>query len=437
MAHDGAAAALASNPADLTAGEALDAFARGTLTPEGLWNACQTRIARRDKGVRAWLALATDPPALPHRGGVLAGLPIGIKDVFDTADLPTTHNSPLYSGHCPAADSAAVSQLRSAGAWILGKTDTTEFAAAGRDAGSGNPHDLAHTSGGSSAGSAAAVADGHVPLALGTQTGGSTIRPASFCGVFGFKPSFGLVSTEGMKRYAPSFDTVGWYARAVTDLDLVARAFALPDVPTPSRRPRLGVCLTPYADRLAPESRQAIDSATAAFRAAGAEVEPFDLPDDMQDLDALHRQILHSEGSVAFRSLALRHPALLHDDFHARVELREGAANGYALRDIFAAQDRLALHRIALDRLTAGFDAILAPAAPGFAPLGRGPGDPVFNALWTALQRPVVALPARADDDPLPIGVSLVGMRGGDRALLALAERLAPTLTPDGRVCPA
>jgi Asp-tRNA(Asn)/Glu-tRNA(Gln) amidotransferase A subunit family amidase len=435
MAPDGVPAAALADPTSLTAGEALDALARGSLTPAALWDACQTRIARRDKGVRAWAALATDPP--PLRAGPLAGLPVGIKDVFDTACRPTTHNSPLFAGHRPSADAAAVSLLRSAGAWVLGKTDTTEFAAAGRDAVTGNPHDLAHTPGGSSAGSAAAVADGHVPLALGTQTGGSTIRPGSYCGVFAFKPSFGLVSTEGMKRYAPSFDTVGWYARAVSDLALVARAFALPDAAAPSRPPRLGLCLTPYADRLAPESRAAVDRAAAAFRAAGAEVTLFDLPDEMQDLDALHRQILQSEGSVAFRSLAARHPALLHDDFHARVTLREGAANGYALCDIFAAQDRLALHRIALDRLTPGFDALIAPAAPGYAPLGRGPGDPVFNALWTALQRPVVALPARGPDDPLPIGVSLVGARGGDMALLALAERLAPALPPGARISPA
>ncbi len=422
------------DPTRLTAGEALAGFAGGTLRPEALWQACHARIARRDKVVRAWLALAPDPPALAVAGGPLSGLPVGVKDVFDTADLPTTHNSPLFPGHRPAADSAAVSLLRTAGAWVLGKTDTTEFAAAGRDAATANPHDLARTSGGSSAGSAAAVADGHVPLAIATQTGGSTIRPASFCGIFGFKPSFGLVSTEGMKRYAPSFDTVGWYARSASDLALLGRVFGLPETAPPvPRAPRLGLCLTPYADRLAPESRAALDRAADWFRAMGAVVEPFALPPGMADLDDLHRQIMHCEGAVGFRSLARRHPHVLHDDFHSRVELHEG----WVLREVFAARDRLARHRMALDALTEGFDAILAPAAPGYAPVGRAPGDPVFNALWTALERPVAALPARGPEDALPIGVSLVGARGGDLDLLALAGQLAGAMPSGGRVDPA
>ncbi|MCD2175745.1 amidase [Rhizobium sp. C4] len=226
----------------LTATQALQALREGRLLARDLVQSCLQRIEARDGEVRAWLHLnphvlkqASALDALPQeQRGRLHGLPIGIKDVFETKDMPTTFNSPNFEGHQPGQDAAVVDLLRAEGAIILGKTDTTEFAAAGRNAATGNPRDPRFSSGGSSAGSAASVADFHVPLSIGTQTGGSTIRPASFCGVYALKPTFGMVSREGFKIYANSLDTVGWYGRSVADLALLAEVLGLTETIRPA-----------------------------------------------------------------------------------------------------------------------------------------------------------------------------------------------------------
>ena len=273
----------------------------GTISARRLVETCLARNAARDSDVRAWLAL--NPRALDaadrldllpaEERGRLHGLPIAVKDVFDTFDLPTTHNSPLYQGFQPAADAASVDLLRAEGAIILGKTDTTEFAAAGRDAATGNPHDLSRTSGGSSAGSAAAVADFHVPLALTTQTGGSTIRPASFCGVYGFKPSAGLVSREGGKLYAISFDTVGWYGRSVADIGLLAEVYGITEtltaLPVPGQSLNIALTHGPYRDQLDAASLSALAIAGQRLEAAGHRVQVL----------RVGRQQVHGHGRLA------------------------------------------------------------------------------------------------------------------------------------------
>ena len=407
----------------LTAVQALTGLRRGDFTALDLTRACLGRIAERDGAIRAWLCL--NPQAEAQAAAIrnddprpLAGLPVGIKDVFDTAEMPTTYNSPLFDGHRPARDAAAVALLRAAGAIVIGKTDTTEFAAAGRNAATGNPIDPAHTPGGSSAGSAAAVADFHVPLTLSTQTGGSTIRPASYCGVTAMKPSFGLISTEGMKRYAPSFDTVGFHARSVADLALVAEVFDLPTARETSSI-RLGLCRTPYADRLSAPMIALLD-ATARRH----DIVPVDLPPAFGEIDDLHRAIMFAEGAAAFLPLARTDAAGLHADFYARIGSRTSAT----MREAFVARDRLARLATELEDLMryAGIDALITPAAPGTAPLGRAPGDPIFNALWTALQMPCIALPA-GHHDGLPIGLQLVGPRASDGLLLHIAAQIAPT----------
>lgn len=272
----------------LTASEASARLAAGTLSAEALARACLDRIASQDAALKAWafvdpdhaIRAARELDKQPRRSA-LHGVPVAVKDMIDTADMPTGHNSPLFQGHRPGQDAAIVATLRAAGALILGKTDTTEFAAAGRNAATGNPHDPARTSGGSSAGSAAAVADGHVPLALGTQTGGSTIRPASFCGAYALKPSWSAVSREGAKLYSISLDTVSWYARSVADLDLVADLFGLPGNLAPvasAKGLRIGLCRSPEWASAEPESRAALMEAAARFAAAGAEVTDLDLP---------------------------------------------------------------------------------------------------------------------------------------------------------------
>jgi Asp-tRNA(Asn)/Glu-tRNA(Gln) amidotransferase A subunit family amidase len=204
-------------PWQLTAAAAAARLREGRLTAEALVRSCLERIAEREAVVKAWTFLDPRQAIAAAREvdkaqtmGALHGLPVGVKDMIETADMPTTYNSPIYQGHRPGRDAACVGIARGEGAVILGKTDTVEFAAAGRRALTRNPHDAARTPGGSSSGSAAAVADGMVPLAFGTQTGGSTIRPASFCGIYGMKPTHGVVNTEGAKRYSHTLDTIGW-----------------------------------------------------------------------------------------------------------------------------------------------------------------------------------------------------------------------------------
>lgn len=421
----------------LTAAEALSLMAKGRLTSRALVTACLDRIRQRDGEVRAWLALSESAleqadrcDAAPNaERGRLHGLPIGVKDVFETSDLPTTHNSPLYQGFQPAADAPVVDLLRSEGAIILGKTDTTEFAAAGRDAQTANPHDLAHTPGGSSAGSAAAVADRHVSLALSTQTGGSTIRPASFCGVVGFKPSFGRVSREGVKIYAQSFDTVGWYGRSVDDVALLASVLGLDEALHSTGRPgqlRIAITSGPYRDRLASESLMALDLSKQRLETQGHSVQSIELPAEFEALDRHHRVILHREGQASFRNLARRHGAALHDDFQHRVENRDGSS----LLDLAKAYDAMAMGRIAFDALMQDFDLLIAPSAPGFAPPGRRPGDPVFNASWTLLGVPCLNIPVPLGHPALPIGVTLIAARFADQHLLDAARRLEPVLNP-------
>src|ERR1700676_4702177 len=216
----------------------------GEITGEQLARACLARIAARQADVRAWsyvdpdvvIRQARELDKLPSRG-TLHGIPFGIKDIYNTADMPTQHNSPIYTGHRPNIDAATVGTLRAAGALILGKTDTMEFASTGRLAATRNPHNLERTPGGSSSGSAAAVADFHVPLAFGTQTGGSLIRPASYCGVYDLKPTWNAVSAEGITLISTTLDTAGWYGRSVADLALVADAFALEDMRPAALRP--------------------------------------------------------------------------------------------------------------------------------------------------------------------------------------------------------
>lgn len=421
----------------LPATEALSLMAEGHLTSRALVTACLERIHERDADVRAWLSLSETAldqadlcDAVPRdERGRLHGLPIGVKDVFDTSDLPTTHNSPLFQGFQPAADAAVVDLLRSEGAIILGKTDTTEFASAGRDAATANPHDLAHTPGGSSAGSAAAVADMHVPLALATQTGGSTIRPASFCGIVGFKPSFGRVSREGAKIYAQSFDTVGWYGRSVEDVALLASVLGLDEELLASEgtaQPRIALTLGPHRKRLSQESLLALTLSKERLQSGGQLVETLDLPTEFESLDRHHHVILHREGQASFRNLARRHGSLLHDDFHHRVENRDGSS----LRDLAQAYDAMALGRIAFDALMQDFDILIAPSAPGFAPLGRSPGDPLFNASWTLLGVPCLNIPVPLGHASLPIGVTLIAVRFADKHLLDVARHLEPVLNP-------
>ena len=420
----------------LTASEAAARIADGALSSEELVRACLERIRAREEQVRAWsfidpdLALAQarerDKTA---RASHLHGLPIGVKDTIDTGDMPTQYNSPIYVDYRPARDAACVNVIRHAGAVVMGKTETMEFAAAGRLAASRHPADFNRSPGGSSSGSAAAVADFMVPLALATQTGGSTIRPAAFCGIYGMKPSWGVVSFEGAIQYSVSLDTIGWYGRSVPDLGLLYSVFQVPGGPPPAapaaRDLRIGVCRSPAWDEAEPETHAALGEAAERLRGAGVTVEDFDLPAEFDGLLEAQFTIMHGEGRAAFLPLYGSHNHLLNDELKARVENRQEIT----LEKLAACYDLAAACRRRFPDLFAGFDALVTPSARGEAiPYEQGHGDPIFNNMWTLMHAPCVAIPGFRGPTGFPVGVQLVAPRFGDARLLAVAEAVAPVI---------
>jgi Asp-tRNA(Asn)/Glu-tRNA(Gln) amidotransferase A subunit family amidase len=411
----------------------------GTLSAEAVARACLDRIAARDPALRAWvhtdpaqvLAAARELDKRPDKGP-LCGVPIGVKDMIQTADMPTQNNSPLYAGHQPGVDAACVQTLRAAGALIFGKTDTVEFAAAGRRALTRNPHDPARTPGGSSSGSAAAVADLHVPIALGTQTGGSLIRPASFCGLYALKPSWGVVSREGAKLYSLTCDTIGWYGRSADDLGLIYDVFAPPgDEPagaTSLQGARFALCRTPMWDEASAETQAALATAANRLKAAGATVELLELPPAFGGLVDAHKAILAAEGRAAFLSEYRAKHDILHTDFRAIVENHAGITRS----ELRAAYDLAAQCRMQFDILAHDFHAVLVPSAVGEAPLGlASTGDSVFNRMWTLLHAPCINVPGCKGPNGLPVGVTLTGPRFSERALLGLAGPVGVALAAE------
>jgi Asp-tRNA(Asn)/Glu-tRNA(Gln) amidotransferase A subunit family amidase len=400
-----------------TASEAIRMMRRGDLGPGDYVSACLVAIDEWEHRVHAFASVDQSPGAIGR--GALDGIPIGIKDVIDTADLPTECNSPLYEGHRAAHDAGCVSVLRAQGALVLGKTATVEFASLGRVAATTNPHNAAHTPGGSSSGSAAAVATGMVPIALGTQTGGSIIRPASFCGVAALKPTYGLVPISGLKPYAPSLDTIGWMARSVEDLVLVFECFAaLEEQSAVGSSLRIGFYRTPYWNKAENASRDALRLAREQLVAAGHDVIDVDEPDETERLNLAQDTIMHAEGRLAFLAEYSLWGDRLHEELRNEVENVRNITGG----ELAAAYDCLGRMRPVMERHLAGFDAWLTPAVPGEAPAGlETTGDAVFNRLWTGLHFPAVTLPCTVGPAGLPVGIQLVAPRFRDRHLLAVA----------------
>ncbi len=411
-----------SDPANLTATAAVRAIAAGTLRSQSLIEACLDRVAAREPVVQAFAALdPTRVRATNPAPGPLHGLPIGVKDVLDTADYPSEYNSPIWRGHQPRADAACVAWARGAGAVVFGKTVTTEFAT--RHPGpTTNPHDPARTPGGSSSGSVAAVAAGMVSLAFGTQTAGSVIRPAAFCGVVGFKPSFGLINRHGMKLMSDSLDTVGVMARSVADCALFASVLSGHVLGDPDRRPdyapRVGVCRTPMWDRAAPETETLFERAATLLARSGATVRNLTLPPVFDALEDAHAVVMNAESARALGWEMTTARDQISPVLRERMEwgLAQPAA---ALADAQAV----------LRGLQAGFadvmgdlDFILTPSAAGEAPLGLAwTGDAGFNLIWTSLHVPCVTVPAGAGPSGMPLGVQVVTRRGEDHAALAWA----------------
>ena len=420
---------------ELNAKDAIAAVAEGGTGVETIVAATLARIAQRQAEVQAY-AFVDATIALrqaKRASGPLAGMTLAVKDVFATADQPTQYHSNLYRGHRPAEDAAAVAILRAAGAVVIGKTDTHEFAGAGRLLAARHPLDPARTPGGSSSGSAAAVADHQAQVALGTQTAGSTIRPAAFCGVVGFKPTFGVVSTEGAKPHAAALDTVGLFARTVDDVALTALHLGVSrrETPAPPRKLsdlRIGLCRTAHWAKADQDTKSALERAAAALRLSGVRVFDLDLPASFTALTELQTALMRAEGRAGFLALDRVHEDALHPDFRARVANADGTTRAELRRMV----DALAAARPVFDDLAGGVDALMTPAAVGEAPVGEATGDPLFNRLWSALHVPAITLPGFRGDEGLPIGIQFVAPRWFDDELIETARVVAPVIARGG-----
>ena len=405
------------------------AIANGSLKAAALIEASLARIDERDSHIQAWTHVAREKARAVARArdeerprSPLHGIPIGVKDVIDTHDMPTEYGSPIYRGHRPSRDASCVALVRAAGGIVLGKTVTHQFAAIPSPIPTRNPHNPDHTPAGSSAGSAAAVADFMVPLAFGTQTGGSLIRPAAFCGVVGYKPTFNLINRNGMNVISESLDTIGVLARTVADAAMMVGVLTnmvprfLDERPT---RPRIGFCRTPFWEKAHEATRSLLEDAAGRLAEAGARVDDVKLPAEFDDLLAVHGTLSAVECS---RSLAHERrtgrdrltPAL-----NAKIEHGESLALA-AYENALRSAERW---RRMGDGLFSRHDVLITPSAVGEAPYGLDDaGDPVFNSLWTLLHVPCVTVPAHTGPGGLPIGVQVVGPRFGDRVTLGTAE---------------
>jgi len=416
-------------PNELTATEAARLIAAKKLTAEALTRTCLERIAEREPTIGAWQHLDADAAIAraceidrgPDRG-LLHGLPLAVKDFLDTSDMPTTYGSAIYAGHRPRWDAACVALARSAGAVILGKSVSTEFAMfqPGKTA---NPVNPAHTPGGSSSGSAAAVSDAMVPLAFGTQTAGSIIRPAAFCGIVGYKPSYGTVPRAGVKLLSESLDTIGALARSVPDCALLAAAVsgrpALAFSRPLDRPPRVGLCRTFQWGEIAPETAEAIEAAAKTLARAGAAVKEVGLPTKFAGLVSAQIDILNYESA---RSLAWEWH-FHRDGLSPRLQEILQAGLQCTAQRYEAAQSLAFACRQMLDEVFEDHDVLLAPSAKGEAPRGLdATGDPLLNRIWTLLHTPCVHVPFERGPNGLPLGAQVIGRIGGDVEMLPVAD---------------
>lgn len=435
---------LPTEPHELTASEAASLIAERKLSVEELTRSCLKRIAERDVAVKAWAYLSPEQAIRKakeldkvqiHAGsrGPLHGLPFGVKDMIDSGDMPTTNNSPIYAGNRPALDAQVVRVMTANGGFSLGKTDTVEFAGGGRKALTRHPLDPTRTPGGSSSGSGAAVGDKQVPLALGTQTGGSHIRPASFNGIYGLKPTHGTVPVPGIRHFSPTLDTLGWYGRSPDDLILVARAFrlwhidALPEIQVKGLK--VGFTRTHNWELAQPETHGAVERAAKLLAEAGATVFDLDLPSPFETLNAAQKVVMQGEGRVQFLPDYLEHYELLHQDFRNHVE----NTHQHTPEKLLESLDAAAACRPIFDALFGpDLDVVLTPSSVGEAPHGPSEttGDAVMNAMWTLLHVPCVNIPGAVGPNGLPVGVTLAGPRLSDARLLAIAQAVAPVLDP-------
>jgi Asp-tRNA(Asn)/Glu-tRNA(Gln) amidotransferase A subunit family amidase len=417
---------MAKAPNRLSASEAVLRMAQKRLRARDLVEACLDRIDVREGQVHAWEALDADgarkrADRLDRRSrpaGPLHGIPLAVKDIISTKTMPTTCGSAIYRDHVVGRDAACVTQLVKAGALVLGKSVTTEFA--GAHAGkTHNPHNVRHTAGGSSSGSAAAVADFMAPVGYGTQTAGSVIRPGAFNGVVAYKGTYGWADMTGIHPYAPSLDTLGFFTREANDLALVRAAWGHAAADPPTQPPRIGLMRTPWWDMAEPYTRKNIDQAARTLRAAGAKVREWKATDLWAALLQAQHRIMVKEATQSFARERKRFSSLFSPIMQG--VMAEGDAVTHAQYADAKRRKQRALAELAGAWET--FDLLLAPAAKGEAPAGLGnTGDPVFNRFWTLLGTPCIALPFNSGPFGLPLSVQLIGPHGGDDQLIAWAR---------------
>lgn len=435
----------------MSANDAAAAIADGRITSVELTQACLASIGRQEDVVGAWTHLdrehalmqaemADDAHRAGRAQGPLHGVPVGVKDIFDTMDMPTEDGTPLHAGRTPRRDATPVARLRQAGAVIMGKTVTTEFAVyhPGKTT---NPHDPSRTPGGSSSGSAAAVAAGMVPLAIGSQTNGSVIRPASYCGVVGYKPSFGLISRHGVMKESRLLDHVGVFARSVEDAALIAECMIGFDAADPDTRPtaqppllamaksdppvtpRLAFVPSQVWDQAEPETQAAFEELYGALQEKlGENIERFDLPGSFADAIGWHRTIMETDLALSLRAEYEQAPERISPVLRAMLER---GRSEYRAFDYARAVESIELLNGALEEAFFSYDAFITPAATGVAPAKDTTGSPVFCTTWTLCGLPAVSIPLLQGESGLPIGVQLVGARGNDARLLRTARWLA------------
>ena len=418
-----------------TAAHLARAVSRGEVTCEQVVRACLARIAEREPVVQAWQFLDAEQAIAAARAadreaprGPLHGVPFGAKDIIDSADMPTEYGTPIHAGHRPAKDAACIALSRRAGGILLGKTVTTEFAniTPGKTR---NPHDPARTPGGSSSGSAAAVADFMVPLAIGTQTTGSVTRPSSFCGVFGYRPTYGDFRTAGVMEASGSLDTLGIIARSVEDIALyrdVLAGVAPTAIEKPPSKLRLGFCRPYYWERLAASTQKLLEDAAQRLARAGAEVVEWTLGEEFQESERAHRLI---SGFEMARNLSWeldRHAGRISDKLRFG-RLEDGLECSYeTYSELRAACERL---RARMDELMAPYDAVLAPAGDE-APVSDDPvPHPWVYMPWTIGHVPTITLPVFKGPSGMPVGLQVLARRFQDRRLFALAQRVYEILT--------
>ncbi|TGJ82042.1 hypothetical protein E0Z10_g6716 [Xylaria hypoxylon] len=427
-------------PYRLTATQALSNIKDGSLTVEQYARSLLSRIRERDPTVQAWEHF--DSERVIKEAKRLDGIPLQERvhagahknTCSSQGDMPTQYNSPIYHGEAPKLDAASIIILRQAGALLLGKTTTTEFASTQGEPKTRNPHDPTRTPGGSSSGTAAAVGDFQAPIGLGSQTSGSTMRPGSFNGIYALKPTWSAISREGQKFYSPTLDTIGFFARSVMDLELMADLFGLEDDDAPGddftvQGAKFAFAKTVVWPEAGPGTKSAFETAAQLLRSHGAEVEEIDLPSEFDQVPEWQRILLHSEGRATF----LPEHRLAKEKLASFLVGHVENVNGISRAAQLEAYDGIAVLRPKIDSIAKKYAAIITPSAVDEAPVGtESTGNPAFNCMWTALHTPVVNIPGFGGANDMPIGLSLVAPRYQDRRLLAVSKAVGVIFESEG-----